>query len=496
MTLKKFFMKNRILFFLSFLIFQFCFLQFPVAQTAEAFKRKGDSLYNTKDFKNSALAYSSSIRLLQSTELDRINNTRWAAACSWSLGNIPDSAFIYLNQVADSKDLTFSFFLDITSDEDFSPLYKEKRWGALKEKMFTNAKKTFLSMLIQKAGERLPNPELISAAMAWTLFNKDSAFYYLQMLTNTKELFFRGYNNVSTNSIFEPLRNDSRWQPLIETLYKKFETTFTTPHDSTYTQEEIIYGRKDGMALTLIHLKPKFNSNHKSIIQVMSGSWWSSIRDWNYNFSLPFLQKGYSIFVVAQGSIPVYSIADEVADLQRAIRFIRYKANKFEIDANKIGITGGSSGGHLSLLCAVLDSVKNQTLGDPYDRVSSKVQAVVSYFPPTDFLNWGAEGDIFFNSSVTRQNPRIKVIDTVEWKNLLKDFSPLYHVSANDAPALILHGDNDDVVPIRQAQTIVQKLQDAKVPVSLFVKKGAGHGWQRDDEEIKMVIDWFDKYLK
>jgi dipeptidyl aminopeptidase/acylaminoacyl peptidase len=80
--------------------------------------------------------------------------------------------------------------------------------------------------------------------------------------------------------------------------------------------------------------------------------------------------------------------------------------------------------------------------------------------------------------------------------NILKNLSPLYHVSANDAPVLIIHGDKDDVVPIRQSELLLKKLKEANVPASLIIKKGEGHGWNRDDEEIKMFIDWFDKYLK
>ena len=424
-----------------------------------------------------------------------VNNTRWAAACSWSLGSYPDSAFILLNKIAATKDLTFFYFIDVISDDDFSSLHKEKRWVELKEKMFLNAKQNYLSMA-QKAGGIIPNPTQIAAACAWAMYNKDSAYYYLQMVADAKALFFWGYNNIRTNPLLASLRNDNRWPPLLDVLYKKFETTINTPLDSTYTQEEIIYGRKDGIALTMMHLKPKFNSNHKTIIQVLSGNWRSSLLNWSPNYVFPFLQKGYSVFFVAHGSAPLYSIADEVADLQRAVRFVRYKAKDFEIDPGKIGMTGGSSGGHLSLLCAVMDTITGDNTADPIDRVSSKVQAVVSYSPPTDFLNWEADGDIFFNESAIRQNSNIKVTDTVKMKEILKNLSPLYHVSVKSSPALILHGDKDDVVPMRQSEMFVKKLQESNVPVSLFIKKGAGHGWERSDEELKMVIDWFDKYLK
>ena len=111
-------------------------MQISIGQTAVEFYKKGDSLYKAKDFENAALAFSSSFKLTDPAEIILVNNARNAAACSWSLANYPDSAFYLLNKIADTKGLTFSYFLDVITDNDFIPLYKEKRWTEVKEKMF------------------------------------------------------------------------------------------------------------------------------------------------------------------------------------------------------------------------------------------------------------------------------------------------------------------------------------------------------------------------
>ncbi|MDQ6813426.1 MAG: alpha/beta hydrolase, partial [Bacteroidota bacterium] len=120
----------------------------------------------------------------------------------------------------------------------------------------------------------------------------------------------------------------------------------------SYSNTELIYGRKDGMALTMIKLAPNEHSNGKAIISVVSGNWTSS-----YTYAASFVSRaktfingGYTVFVTMHGSQPRYNIADEIVDLKRAVRFIRYNAKQYNIDAAHIGITGASSGGHLSLM--------------------------------------------------------------------------------------------------------------------------------------------------
>src|SRR5207244_3346392 len=95
---------------------------------------------------------------------------------------------------------------------------------------------------------------------------------------------------------------------------------------------------------------------------------------------------------------------------------------------------------------------------------------------------------------------RTKLLERVTDENkvleLARKISPITHVSSDDPPTLIIHGDADKLVPIEQAEAIVAKFKEVGVPAELIVKKGAGHGWAGLDKDFPAIADWFDKYLK
>ena len=290
----------------------------------------------------------------------------------------------------------------------------------------------------------------------------------------------------------------------------------TTAQDSlSYSKSEIIYGRKDGMALTMTVLTPKQKSNGKAILSVVSGNWISSERsrmrlpEW----SQTYIDNGYTVFGVMVGSQPRYTIPDEVSDLKRAVRFVRYNAKDYSINPNKIGITGSSSGGHLSLMIATAGDITNSISTDPVDKVSSRVQAAAVFFPPTDFINYGGvntsgkinqAGLVFakvaaaFDFKVWNDTTGtyVSITDTDKRLAIAKEISPINAVSSDDPPVIIIHGDKDMLVPKQQSESIIAKFKEAKVPCEFIIKEGGGHGWKNMQVEEKYFVSWFDKYLK
>lgn len=282
-----------------------------------------------------------------------------------------------------------------------------------------------------------------------------------------------------------------------------------------FSKTEIIYGRKDGMALTMMMLKPSQKANGRAVISVLSGNWVSSQRmmDAFLVKSNLYLESGYTLFGVMVSSQPQYSIPDEIADLKRAVRFIRYNAKQYGIDGDKIGITGSSSGGHLSLMIATADDPVNKSTTDPVDKVSGRVQAAAVFYPPTDFINFGrinAAGTInqaglvltgvaaAFDFKRWNDTTRtfVPVTDINKRLEIARDISPINAVSADDPPVIIIHGDKDVLVPMQQSASIIAKFREAKVPCDYIIKEGGGHGWRNRETEEKKFVDWFDKYLK
>ncbi|MBK6724481.1 MAG: alpha/beta hydrolase [Acidobacteria bacterium] len=113
---------------------------------------------------------------------------------------------------------------------------------------------------------------------------------------------------------------------------------------------DVVYGHKDGMALTMDVIKPKANANGAAVVFMVSGGWVS-------NYTPPqqmaerfkdLLDKGFTVIALRHGGSPKYLIPEIVADVRRGIRFIRFNAKQWGVDANRLGVFGGSAGGHLS----------------------------------------------------------------------------------------------------------------------------------------------------
>jgi len=279
--------------------------------------------------------------------------------------------------------------------------------------------------------------------------------------------------------------------------------------DLPYTRkQDVIYGRKFGTALTMDVFTPK-KPNGAAVIWVVSGGWFSSPDFIRPIFVSEFLNRGYTVFAVVHGSQPKFTIPEAIADMHRAVRFIRHNAGTFGIDANRIGVMGASAGGHLSLMLGTTGRDGDAKAKDPVDRVSSKIHAVGCFFPPTDFLNYGEKGKealgrgtlagfrapFDFKEFDGKANAFVSIQDEKKIREIGREISPIYHVTPDDAPVLIIHGDADKLVPIQQAEIIVEKLKEAKVPAELVVKKGADHGWPNILSDMKTLADWFDKHL-
>lgn len=286
--------------------------------------------------------------------------------------------------------------------------------------------------------------------------------------------------------------------------------TLRAEDEPNYTrQEDVIYGRKHGLAMTLDVITPKQNPNGAAVVWVVSGGWFSAHEFIQPAFVQTILNRGYTVFAVVHGSQPKFSIPDCVADLNRSVRFIRMHAADYHIDPDRIGITGGSAGGHLSLMQGTAGDLGDPNSMDPVLKVSSRVQAVACFFPPTDFLNYGKEGELALGNGTLKDfkapfnfveldkatNAFVAITDEARRLEIGKQISPVNHVTQDDPPSLIIHGDADSLVPIQQAELIIAKFKEVGVEAELVVKPGAGHGWSDIIKDMETIADWFDKHL-
>jgi acetyl esterase/lipase len=278
--------------------------------------------------------------------------------------------------------------------------------------------------------------------------------------------------------------------------------------DDTFRRtEDVVYGRKHGLALTLDVFQPA-KPNQCGLLFLVNGGWLSSkstplmvtIRPDDYR---PFLTRGYTVFAVVTSSQPKFTIAEEIEDVQRAIRFVRSKAAEFGILPDRLGIMGSSSGGHLTLSAATRGTSGKPDAPDPVDRVSSEVQAAACFFPPTDFANYGSPG---VNGAGIGPLASLQVafgplaLSAEGREQLARELSPINYITERLPPTLIIHGDQDEVVPLQQSQVFVAKAKRHGVRnIELIVRPGKGHGWGdfwRSNDDITAFTDWFDRHLK
>jgi acetyl esterase/lipase len=285
------------------------------------------------------------------------------------------------------------------------------------------------------------------------------------------------------------------------------QNLFAADGTSVVRTEDVIYGRKFGMALTLDVFQPA-HPNRCGLLFLVNGGWLSSkatplmvtIRPGDYS---PFLDRGYTVFAVVTSSQPRFTIPEIAADVRRAVRFVRANAARFGVRGDRLGILGSSSGGHLTLLTAARVEPGQPDSPDPVERESSAVQAAACFFPPTDFLNYGGPGvDGVGAGPLTPLKAAFTshALDPSERSQLGREISPIYFVTAQLPPTLIIHGDADTVVPLQQSETFVARAMAAGAPaVQLIIRPGKGHGWGdfwRSQPDVTAFADWFDRYLR
>ncbi|CAN5571280.1 hypothetical protein BH11PLA2_BH11PLA2_36310 [soil metagenome] len=262
--------------------------------------------------------------------------------------------------------------------------------------------------------------------------------------------------------------------------------------DEVMIKPDVVYGHKDGMALTFDVLTPP-KPNGAGVMYMVSGGWYST---WGEPKQLlpamkPLTDKGFTVFIVRHGSAPKYTVPEAVADVRRCSRFIHLHSKDYGIEANRLGVFGGSAGGHLSLMLGTTGDDGDPQAKENLFKQSSRVAAVVAYYPPTDLRGWTNEPP-----EAIKKLPQLKPPLTFDEK-LTAGVSPMLQATPDDAPSLMISGDKDELVPVMHSQNMVTAFEKAKVPCELLVIKGAGHGFSPKHNEtvVPAMVGWFEKYL-
>ncbi len=260
-----------------------------------------------------------------------------------------------------------------------------------------------------------------------------------------------------------------------------------------------IYMKNGGAAFTLDVFKAPV-PNAPCVIWLCSGGWFSDHKDINPLISKMFNDQGISVVQVVHGSQPRYTLNEIVPQIKRAVRYVHANATRFGINPNRIGISGASAGGHLSLLIGGTGDNGNPDAKDVVDQFPSSVNAVGAFMPPTDFLNWGRADYMPFDTpqmavfmpafGIKKDASKEKVAE------LGKALSPIDFISPKFPPTMIIHGDKDMLVPIQQATIMDEALGKVGVDHTMITVVGGGHDAKTLTEGFPKLIAWYKEKLK
>jgi acetyl esterase/lipase len=270
-------------------------------------------------------------------------------------------------------------------------------------------------------------------------------------------------------------------------------------HPSVQRTNAIVYGKRGDRELGLDVIKPA-KPNGLGVLVLVSGGWKSGKPgEFGAWLVAPLLRRGYTVIPIYHVSQPEASVMEIIEDMHRAVRFVRHHAQDYGIDPQRLGVTGGSAGGHLSLMLATRGGAGPSEATDPVDRESSAVQAVAIFFPVTDLLNLGKSTENLGDGGPPKSFRRAfgpASTNLAVWKVIGRDSSPIYHITTNLPPILIHHGDADTLTPLEQSEWFEVKTREIGRPAKIVVHRDGKHGWLTMMFDIRKFADWFDQNLR
>jgi len=274
---------------------------------------------------------------------------------------------------------------------------------------------------------------------------------------------------------------------------------------------DVVYGHKDGMALTFDVFMPPGEPNGAGILNMVSGGWfsrWRAPEEARPDYEA-LLDRGFTVFSIRHGSSPRFNAAEAYGDVNRALRFVRLNASTYGVDPARLGVYGGSAGGHLSLMLGLASDEGDPEATDEVLRVSSGVAAVVAYYPPVDLRKRDSpsegfpatfpDSSLFFGRGLVMPATSDRFVALRLEDEVAASVSPILFVSSDDPPTLLIHGDADVLVDLNNSQLIRSALARKGVETDLVVIEGAGHGFRTEEHRTlasDALVGWFQKHLR
>jgi acetyl esterase/lipase len=253
-------------------------------------------------------------------------------------------------------------------------------------------------------------------------------------------------------------------------------------------KQDLVYARTGMRELKLdLYWHAHAAAPTPTIIRIHGGAWRLGDKS-QLDSALTLLSAGYAVASVGYQLSQEALFPAQIENCKAAVRWLRASAERYSLDSHHFGAWGSSAGGHLAALLGTARSVREWDRLGGSQEWSSEVQAVCDWFGPTDFLRMNdAPGAIDHDAP---DSPESQLVGgpIQENKDLVARANPITYVTPDDPPFLIVHGDQDDLVPLNQSELLHAALQQAGVESTLMVIEGAGHGFSAQEQRLAEIM--------
>lgn len=265
---------------------------------------------------------------------------------------------------------------------------------------------------------------------------------------------------------------------------------------------DLVFTRIDALELSLELYRPEqFTGTLPVVVWTFGSAWGGGGKNAQAPNASWLAQHGYAVAVIDHRGSGVAPWPAQAHDVKAAVRWLRANAQQYSLDAARFAAWGESSGGHLSSILGLTGEVAELEGAGGSPGLSSRVQAVVDFFGPTDFLQMDAHRLSPANMGhdvATSPESRLVGGAIQENKEKVARANPIIYITPDDPPFLIVHGEQDALVPFHQSELLFAALKAAGRDVTFYKIAGAGHGGAAfyNDLTKAMVRTFLDRHLK
>jgi acetyl esterase/lipase len=263
---------------------------------------------------------------------------------------------------------------------------------------------------------------------------------------------------------------------------------------------DVVYAQMNGRELALdLYWHPGAGEPEPLVVWIHGGAWMSGDKSWMPPV-LYLLDNGFAMTSIDYRLSQEALFPAQIEDCKAAIRWLRANAARYNLDPDRVGAWGESAGGHLAALLGTAGDVAAWDQQGGNREYSSRVQAVCDWFGPSDLLQMGVMKSGSDHNAADAPEALLIGGLVQENKEKAKRANPITYITPETPSFFIMHGEQDDVVPLGQSELLHRALVEAGLDSTLMVIPGMGHGVMELDKEHwaelqRNVVDFFKRTL-